>query len=300
MNTKRIPRCLAALLVGGFLAAQAPPPPPPPPPPAPPAPALAGATRVEKHTEKLGMGAKLWVRNRNGAIRVVGWDQEEVALSAEIRDSERRKIDLIIQRKGVDLDIEALFQKPGWTFGFGFSQSPRCDMTLSVPRKLQAHFRTTNGSVVVASMEGYVRCETTNGDIRVKESAGEVHADTTNGTIEARNLRARLHGGTTNGRILIEDVEGGIRMETTNGGIRARNLDGWGEGISLETTNGSIDIELGKATGEVIAHNSNGHLEVKVPVPQSIELSKHTAHFKIPGKTQKITLETTNGGITIR
>ncbi|MDP2874841.1 MAG: DUF4097 family beta strand repeat-containing protein [Holophaga sp.] len=231
---------------------------------------------------------------------MTGWDREEVALTADIRDTERRKIDLVVQRKGEDLDIEAIFQKSSWGFSFGFSQSPRCEMTLSVPRKLQAHFRTTNGTLVVAALEGFANCETTNGDIRVQDLIGEVHADTSNGTIDARNLRARLHGGTTNGRILLEDVEGGIRMETTNGSIRAKNLDGWGEGIHLETTNGSVDVELGKATGEIRARNSNGRLDIKVQGAQTIELNKHSAHLKVPGKQQKIRVETTNGSITIR
>jgi len=300
MATSRAFSVLGTLLLCGVLTAQAPPPPPPPAPPAPPEPSMAGHTRTEKRSEKLAFGSKLWVKNRNGGIRVTGWDREEIALTAEIRDTERRKIDLVLQRRGEDLDIEAIFQKSSWNFHFGFSQSPRCEMTLSVPRKLQAHFRTTNGTLVVAAFEGFANCETTNGDIRIKDITGEVHADTTNGTIEARNLRARLQGGTTNGRILLEDVEGGIRMETTNGTIRARNLDGWGEGIRLETTNGSIDVELGKATGEIRARNSHGSLDVRVPGAQTIELGKHSAHLKVPGKQQKITLETTNGSITIR
>jgi len=261
---------------------------------------MTGNTRTETRTEKLTFGSKLWVKNRNGAIRVTGWDKEEVALTAEIRDSDRRKIELIVQRKGADLDIEAFFQQPRWTFSIGFVQSPRCEMTLSVPHKLLAHLRTTNGTISVAAVDGYANCETTNGDIRIREVSGEIHAETTNGTIEAVKLRARLKGGTTNGRIILEDVEGGIKMDTTNGSIRARNLDGWNEGISLETTNGSIEVELGKASGHLWAENSNDFLDVKVPGAQVIEMKKHEAHLKIPGSNQKISVSTTNGSIRIR
>lgn len=301
MKPTCVSKILGILLVGGLLAAQVPPPPPPPPaPPTPPAPPMAGNTRAERRNESLSFGAKLWVRNRNGSIRVTGWDKEEVALVAEIRDTEKRKIDLVVAHKGRDLDIEALFQQPRWNFNFGFVQSPRCEMTLSVPRKLLAHFRTTNGAIVVNTLEGFANCETTNGDIRIREVSGEVRAETTNGVIEAKGLRARIKGGTTNGKIVLEDVEGGIRMETTNGSIRALNLDGWNEGISLETTNGSIEVVLGAATGELWADNSNGSLELKVPGAQVIELKKHEGHIKIPGRDQKITLSTTNGSIRVR
>ncbi len=296
-------RWIPLFLVGSALLAQVPPPPPPPPaPPAPPAPSIGvdmpSGSRTEQRNEKLAYGSKLWVKNRNGAIRVTGWDKEEVSLTAQIRDSDKRKVDLVIQRKGADLDIEAAFQQPSWSFGVYIS--PRCEMTLQVPHKLMGHFRTTNGTVTVENLEGYARCEATNGSILVNHIRGEVRVDTCNGPIEARNLMARIQGSTTNGRIILEDIEGGIRLETTNGSIRAHNLDGWGEGIHLESTNGSIEVELGKATGDLIAENSNGSMDIKVAGAQVIELTKHNAKVKIPGRSQTIRLETTNGSIRVK
>ncbi|BDU70326.1 hypothetical protein GETHOR_24270 [Geothrix oryzae] len=295
-------RWIPLFLVGSALLAQVPPPPPPPAPPAPPAPMigvdLPTGSRTEQRTEKLAQGSKLWVKNRNGGIRVTGWERDEVALTAQIRDSERRRVELVLQRKGQDLDIEAVFQQPSWSFGVYIS--PRCEMTLQVPRKLMGHFRTTNGTVAVENLEGYARCEATNGAILITRVRGEVHVDTTNGPIEGRGLAARLRGSTTNGRIVLEDVEGGINLETTNGSIRARNLDGWGEGIHLESTNGSIEVDLGKATGDLVAENSNGSLDIKVAGAQVIEISKHSAHLKVPGRSQAIRLETTNGSIRVK
>ena len=289
-------------LIGSALLAQAPPPPPPPPPPAPPAPVIGvdvpSGSRTEQRTEKLAQGSKLWVRNRNGAIRVTGWDKEEVSLTAQIRDSDRRKVELIVLRKGPDLDIEAAFQQPSWSFGVYVS--PRCEMTLQVPRKLIGHFRTTNGAVTADNLEGYARCEATNGPIRVSRIRGEVHVDTTNGPIEARNLDARIKGSTTNGNITVVDVLGGIRLETTNGRITAHNLDGWGEGIRLESTNGSLEVELGRATGDLLAENSNGSLDINIPGAQVIEQTKHSARIKVPGRSQAIRLETTNGSIRVK
>jgi len=257
-------------------------------------------TRTETRTEPLAHGAKLWVKNRNGAIRVTGWDKEEVAFSAEIRDSERRRIEVTVEHKGPDLDIEAHFQQPAFSFfPFGLSQSPKCDMTLSVPRRLLAHFRTTNGPVAAGNLEGYTRCETTNGDIVLNNLAGEVLAESTNGTVEAHNLKARLKAETTNGGIDLENVDGGLKAETTNGRIRARNLDGWGEGISLESTNGDLEVELGRATGDLEADLTNGTIELHLPGAQSVEVSKRHAHVKVPGRSQRIKLETTNGNIHV-
>lgn len=256
--------------------------------------------RTETRSERLAYGSKLWVKNRNGGIKVAGWDREEVALTAQIRDSEKRRIDLVIQHVGADLDIEARFQQPMVVFSFGMSPSPRCEMTLNVPRRVLAHFRTTNGSVMVTSVEGYARCESTNGDIDLKDIKGEALVETTNGSLDLEGLKARVKGGTTNGRIHLEDVEGGVDLETTNGSILARNLDGWGEGIRLESTNGGIEVVLGRATGDIRAENTHGAIDIRVPGSQVIEQDKHSAHVKVPGKDQKISLETTNGGISVR
>lgn len=286
---------LLSMLMGSLLLAQAPPAP------APPAIPASGDHRVEARLEKLKAGAKLWVRNRNGFIRITGWDREEVSVSAEMRDTDRRRIQLVIQRKGDDLDVEAVFQSASWSiFNFASVASPRCEMTLQVPRKILGHFRTTNGLVAASNLEGYVRCETTNGGIEVSNVAGEVRAETTNGGIEAKNLKARLKCSTTNGGIHLENVDGGIEASTTNGGIQAQNLDGWGEGLTFGTTNGDIDIDLGRASGEVKAENTNGRLEFHVTGAQDVDLRKHSLHARIPGQNQSLRLSTTNGGIVIR
>ena len=259
----------------------------------------ARPSRTLTRTESLGYGCKLWVRNRNGAILVTGWDKEEVALSAEIRDSDQRRIDLVMVRSGPDLDIEAQFQRPLLSLAQGAAASPWCRMALSVPRKLLGHFRTTNGPISVDAVVGYVRCETTNGDITLSGISGEVQAETTNGNLEARGLHARIRGGTANGRIVLEDVDGQVQLETTNGFIKARNLDGWGEGISLASTNGAIDLELGRATGDLLAENARGSIRIKVAAAQVLEQGRHRVHVKVPGRNQKIHLATTNGSIQV-
>lgn len=261
---------------------------------------LAAQERTEVRSETLAYGSKLWVRNRNGAILVSGWDKEEVSLSAEIRDSEQRRIELVVQRLGPDLAIEALFQQPRLSLAPGSATTPWCRMSLNVPRRLLGHYRNINGPISVESVIGYVRCESINGDITIGSVAGEVLAETTNGNIEARGLHARISGGTANGGILLEDVDGQVKMATTNGFITARNLDGWGEGISLESTNGAIDLDLGRATGDLTAENAHGSITIRVAHAQVLELGKHRMHVRVPGRNQKILLGTINGSIQVR
>lgn len=288
-----------ALTLGGALMAQTPPPMPPEPPSVEGAEAK-GDVRMELRTMRLPMNKCLWVRNRNGSIKVVAWDKEEVSLSAEIRDSRRRRVTLRTDAVADGLDIEAVVEQPRWTFSFGFVTTPRCEMTLSVPRRLKLHCRTANGHVQVSGLEGFTRCETANGDILVRDLVGEAHVQTVNGDIEARRLKARMQGGTSNGRILLDEVLGGIHLETSNGDIRARGLDGWGEGIQLTNTNGSVEVELGRATGDLSARNVSGNLDIKVPGMQVFEMTRHRAQVKVPGRSQAIQLRTVTGNIRVR
>lgn len=301
---RHLVRGCTCLMVGG-LAAQVPPPPPPVPPVEPRpwstvVPPRGSGWRVETLVEPLASGGRLLVRNRNGSIRVEGWDRDEVRLHAEIRDSERRRVQLAMQRRGQDLEVDAQFQQASWSFSFGLVATPLCEMTLQVPRKLMGYFVTKNGSVLLRNAEGYVRMEAANGDIRVRDFAGEVWADTSNGDIEARRLRARLRCSTTGGLLWLEDVEGGIQGRTVSGFIKARRLDGWGEGISLSTVSGGMDVELGRAGGEFVARSTHGSVDVKLPGLHSAEGDGHQVKVRLPGRPQKIVLESTSGRIRVR
>jgi hypothetical protein len=255
--------------------------------------------RLERFSEPLPYGAKLRVHNRNGDITLTGWEREEIDLAAEIRDSPGRRIDLGFQRNASGLDIDARFHQPLLGFAFTSSASPRCRMLLHVPRRILAYVRTTNGSLAVTGVDGYVQVESTNGDISLGGVAGEVDAETSNGNVEARGLHARIRGGTSNGRILLDEVDGQVSMLCSNGSIQARNLDGWSEGISLECTNGPIDLELGRTTGELLAVSLNGTVKVQVPGALAQESGRHRVRVRIPGRAQKINLTTTNGDIQV-
>lgn len=263
-------------------------------------PVLPPITRVLVRVEKMRPGSKFWLKNRNGDVRVMGWDKEEMHLTAEIRDTDRRRIDLKIQPKDGGVDVETLFQEPLWSFDWGVVLSPRCEMTVFVPRKVLGYFRTTNGSLFVSYVDGYAHCDSVNGDIEVRDISGEVRATTKNGSIEGKDLEARLRASTTNGQMRLANITGGVNVETMNGNILAKNLNGLGEGLTLTTANGSIDLSVGQATGDLTAESADGTLDLRLPDADVLALSKQSVHLRLPGRNQKIVLRTTNGSITLR
>lgn len=279
-----IPGFLLVSLLGGPLRAGAP-----------------GGERVETRTLALASGSNLRVINRNGWIRVAAWDRDVVDVEAVIRDTGRRKAELVVRQQDRDLELEIKMAEGAW-LSLGSSRAPRCQLTLRVPRRLSAAFRTLNGDIQVEGIEGFADCNTTNGDISVAGLKGEVHCETTNGRILARDLKARFRGESTHGSIRIASVEGGIKAETTHGSIRAEELDGWGEGIFLETTHGDIEVILGRATGELTAENTVGTLDIRPAAARGVVAAgrSHELRVQIGTGRQPIRLETTHGSIRVR
>lgn len=258
-------------------------------------------SRTETRREALAMGAKLWIQQVDGRVDVQGWDRPELELTAEFHDgSHGTKAELLLRKVAEGIEVEVKVPKvTRRLFPFHAHRSPRCELTLKVPRRLCLAVHSVDGGIRVTDLDGYARCEAVDGGISLENLSGEVLARTTDGDIEARRLRARISGGTVDGRITLESVEGGVDLSTTDGSIRAAQLDGWGEGIQLGTVDGSIFVKLGQARGDVDASTVDGSVQVSHPDLQIIETRRHHLRAKIPGRDQAIRLRTIDGSIVI-
>lgn len=255
-------------------------------------------SRTMERVEPLAMGAKLWIKQVDGRIALQGWDRPEVSLLAEFHDGsggEKAELQLRAVSEGLEIEVRV----PRHRLVFGFHRSPRCHLTLKVPRRLNVAARSADGNITVQDLEGYARCETVDGHIRLENLKGEAHVHAADGNITARNLKARIKGGTVDGRIELERVEGGIDLKTVDGRIQASELDGWGEGIRLETVDGSIHVTLGAATGRLEARTTDGAIRQTHAHLQVQEAKEHLLKGRIPGREQEIRLRTVDGGIRI-
>ena len=263
---------------------------------------LQGGTRQERHALKLKSGGTLQVTTHNSDIQVSGWDKEEVSLVADIHDSENRPVVLkVLPGTGDRVEIEAVFPEHSWS-GIHFGRGPSCDLTLQVPKRLVGSFQTSNSRIDARNTGGTLVFRTSNGRIELMGLSGEVEARTSNSKVIVHNLEGDFRGATSNGALELEGVTGAVDFTTSNGSIHASGLDGNGKGIRLRTSNGSVDVDLGKATGEIRARTSN-HDKVKVE-RQGLELIDmkrgSDMRLRIPGSSQIIDLATSNGSITLR
>lgn len=261
--------------------------------------ALAAGERTEHKTFKLAPGASLRVATANSPIAVKGWDRDEVVLDAEIHDSEARPVKVETRETPGRLEIEAVFPESqgGWTFGRG----PSCAFRLSVPRRLEAEFRTSNAPLTAADLEGRLVFRTSNAPLSLSGLGGEVEARTSNAPFTARQVSADLRGSTSNAPLKLEAVTGALDLQTSNGSVTATGLDGRGKGIRLATSNGGMTVDLGGAGGELVARTSrHERISFHRTGAEQVEIDKGTVRAKLPGSTQRIELKTSNGGIEIR
>ncbi len=262
-----------------------------------PALALAAGERTETKTEALKSGASLQVKSANGAIRVSTWDKEEVEIKAEIKERTDNTVKLEVRRTTGGLEVEAILPNhSGWSFG----GSDGVNFTLRVPKRLEGHYRTSNGRVEVRDTVGSLEVTTSNGGLSIENVKGDVHARTSNGAVTLRSIDGRVQGGSSNGSVTLDRVKGGVDFSTSNASITATDLDGRNQGIDLATSNGSINLGLGEAKGEIDAKTSNGSVHVDRPGVELVEMGKSSARLRVPGSSQTIRLRSSNGSIHLK
>lgn len=261
--------------------------------------ASALTEQTETRREPLAMGAKLWVKQKDGRVEIQGWDRSEVEVVGTFLDSSRgERVLLDLHRVAEGLEIELRHPKDTH-FTFGSYTSARCNLVIKVPRKLNLAVQSVDGDISVKNVEGFARCESVDGNIRLEDLSGEGWVQTVDGRIEGKRLKARLKGSTVDGRIHLEDVEGGLDLHTVDGNIEARHLNGWQEGISLRTVEGSIKVILGQAKGQVEARSKDGAIRCTAPNLVFQEQRNGLMRAEIPGSTQEIRLRSTGGDIRI-
>ena len=138
----------------------------------------------------------------------------------------------------------------------------------------------------------------------VRAPAGiALNLSATNGTIDVSSWEGRVEMSATNGTLEGSGLKGEVDASTTNGKIDLRLAALAERGVNVETTNGRVSVELPKdSQGRVIARVTNGSISVEglnaEPSPSNTRRRYEAAINGGSGPT--VTVETTNGSITVR
>ena len=138
-----------------------------------------------------------------------------------------------------------------------------------------------------------------NFDVQVPRGVN-FHALTTNGSVVGRNLASVVEAATTNGNVEVSTSEW-ASATTTNGGIRV-SMGGakWTGELKVRTTNGSVEVTMpASAEFRVDAATTNGGIQTDFPVTVQGSFSSKELSGTVGGGGRELKVATTNGTIRL-
>jgi hypothetical protein len=266
---------------------------------------------------KLPPGGRLEVESFNGAVEVIGWDNDSVQVRGNKHASRQETLKaLAIDAQGSPTEVRLRAISPGPACNCGVT------FTVKVPRKTKLdNVTTSNASLRIENIEGRAHARTSNGGIRLYDLNGDVEATTSNGGIEAQKVTGQAILHTSNGRIRGDNLHGGLEASTTNsaidvtvsdadparplilsssnGGVTLNLLTWKGNEIRATTSNASVNLLLPSAlNARVRASTSNGSITSDFEVTSS-HSSKTLLDGRIGQGGAPITAQTSNGNVRI-
>lgn len=134
----------------------------------------------------------------------------------------------------------------------------------------------------------------------------EVAGSTSNGSIVLAGLEGPVDVDTSNGGVTLEDVTADtVVVSTSNGTIRGEGLGS--DQVEMATSNGRITLSFDVAPSSVSARSSNGAIELYLPgdsPPYAMDTSTSNGTVDTdirtdPAASLSISLRTSNGDITV-
>lgn len=185
----------------------------------------------------------------DGAVEVRSWDRSEILIEVEKRGQDQEavsKIQIVADRSGNRIQIEARHPGSRSFVGIGRFTSPSAKFIASVPRKTNLVVRTGDGPIVVERVTGHLELRTSDGSIRTMETAGELLAESGDGGIQLEEVSGRVEARTADGTLRVTGTPAALRARSGDGSIvlRIRRGTVMSEDWMVATEDGSVSAEL--------------------------------------------------------
>jgi hypothetical protein len=250
------------------------------------APAWAQSEKRTVYTEHdfrwqghLKAGQTLEVINQNGQIEAASATGDEARTEGIWREDSERElfVEVVEYPDGVTIcAVHAKDKAPGrchrggvssesgsWSWSWHGNRA-KINFDVQVPRGVNFHALTTNGSVVGRNLASVVEATTTNGNVEVSTSEW-ASATTTNG-----------------------------RIRVSMGGAK------WTGELKVRTTNGSVEVTMpASAEFRVEAATTNGGIQTDFPVTVQGSFSSKELSGTVGGGGRELKVATTNGTIRL-
>jgi DUF4097 and DUF4098 domain-containing protein YvlB len=250
---------------------------------------------------KLAPGARVAIRNLNGAVTVTGWDRDWVEATAGDQTANVRIYEDASLHGGIVITTES----PGGRRG------GEAHLVVKLPHSVQIDQITTmQGNIAVSGIDGSVSLKTGAGDIEAAQVGG-LTVTTGGGTVRVRAVSGATTIHTGGGDVRIEAVSGATNILTGGGVVAASNVAALtvhtgGGNIRATTVNGPANIQTGG--GDVILKDIKGNLIGKVTsgdlsvedVRGLIDLTMTSGDVRIRNAGGDVRINTISSAIDVR
>jgi len=195
------------------------------------------ATQIDT-TVRLDRGGAVDLSLVSGKIRVTGWDQPTVKISASIESGYLRfsanssRVTLSVDEEG-EGDRRHRHRDSG---------DARYDV--SVPRGAKLILEAVSGDVTARGSQGEIEASSVSGDVDVTDGVRTVSVESVSGDARAAQINGNLRAETVSGELRAENVTGEIEASTVSGDITLSAIQS--RDVRTESVSGTI-----KYTGSI-------------------------------------------------
>ncbi|MCJ8320058.1 MAG: DUF4097 family beta strand repeat-containing protein [Colwellia sp.] len=180
------------------------------------------------------------LENINGAVEIIGWDQQVIQVKATIKadnQDDRDRISIDMQQNSRGVIVETRYKKES-SWGFNNNQSGNVTYEVMVPMDVNlSSIELVNGSLIIENVHG------------------EVNVELVNGSVKAMGLMSNSDIASVNGSIKVQyeskasDIKQ-IKIQTVNGSIKLVLPENISASVDAETMHGSIKNDFGLSNDE--------------------------------------------------
>lgn len=245
----------------------------------------------------------------DGSIQLRSWDRDEILLDIERRASSRADAEdaaVEVTEANGELRIEAKppERKGDVTNLFGWVPTT-VQLRVTLPRALNVHARTADGSIDARDLAGRLELRTGDGAVRLQHLEGQITVATGDGAVLARDIRGAVVVNTGDGSVQMSGRFDGVRARTGDGAIGIDVLPGsritreW----TLTTGDGSVTVRLpSDFNADVDARTGDGSITTRgIRVADQDRPAERRRHVRgrVGTGGEMLTLRTGDGSISV-
>ena len=236
----------------------------------------AAATPIKATAKVLASDGSVEVHNVRGAVRIIGWERNAVALTGSLGDGTKLRFDGSAGR--LVIRAERMAANKGW-FGGWLNAGPNEDtvLELHVPHAAALELSTVSADIRVRDLRGSpsLKTETVSGDVDVVAEVARLQASSVSGDVDFSGQAARTDAETVSGDLHLIGLSGELSIDSVSGEATVTGNDF--REIEIGSVSGDLQIDAGLAARATVKLESlSGDLRLTLPTLTSARVNAET------------------------